>query len=170
MSIEPGSKYYLLFEHLQHCNQAVIAFTFAEVEALMGCSLPALARAKKNWWSNRDSARALQAIAWVNAGYQVKAVDLPQQLVTFQTFQAAYAVQRNQGAIEWNGEAIKALRSYKDLNQTQFASELGVRRETVSEWENSKYEPDRSKRKLLDMIAKQAHFGALETDLDFLCG
>ncbi len=164
MSIKPGGKYYPLFEHLQHCNQAVITLTFLEIEALMGCSLPASARVKKNWWSNRDSASALQAIAWVSAGYQVKAVDLPQQIVTFQTFQAAYNVQRNHGEIKWNGEAIKALRAYKRLNQEQFASELGVRRETVSEWENSKYEPDRSKRKLLDLIAKQANFGDLEAD------
>ena len=46
------------------------------------------------------------------------------------------------GEITWNAYSIKALRIYKGLNQEQFASELGVRRETVSEWENSKYEPD----------------------------
>lgn len=164
MSIKPGSKYYPLFEHLQHCNQAVVTLTFLEIEALMGCLLPTSARAKKNWWSNRDSASALQAGAWVSAGYQVNAVDLAQQKVTFQTFQAAYNVQRKHGEIEWNGKAIKALRACKGLNQEQFASELGVRRETVSEWENSKYEPDRSKRKLLDIIAKQASFGNLETN------
>lgn len=161
MSIKLGSKYYPLFEHLQHCNQADITLTFSEIEALIGCSLPASARAKKNWWSNRDSASALQSGAWVSAGYQVSAVDLAQQWITFQTFQSAYNIQRKDGEIEWNGEAIKALRAYKGLNQEQFASELGVRRETVSEWENSKYEPDRSKRKLLDIIAKQANFGDL---------
>lgn len=164
MSIKPSSKYYPLFEHLQRCNQATISLTFLEIEALMGCSLPASARAKKYWWSNRDSASALQAIAWVSAGYQVSAVDLTQQKVTFQTFQAAYNVRRQDGEIEWNGKAIKALRAYKGLNQEQFANELGVRRETVSEWENSKYEPDRSKRKLFDMIAKQANFNDLGTN------
>ncbi|MFQ4139394.1 helix-turn-helix domain-containing protein [Nodosilinea sp. PGN35] len=164
MSIKPGSKYYRLFEHLQRCNQSVITLTFAEVEAVLNRPLPASARVKKNWWSNRDSASALQAIAWVSAGYQVQSVDLAQQEVTFQTFQAAYNVPRKDGEIEWTSRAIKALRAYKGLNQEQFASELGVRRETVSEWENSKYEPDRSKRKLLAMIAKQANFGNLETN------
>ncbi len=164
MSIKPGSKYYPLFEHLHHCNQVAITLTFLEIEALLGRSLPASARSKKSWWSNRDSASALQAIAWISAGYQVNTVDLAQQKVTFQTFQAAYNVQRQDGEIEWNGKAIKALRAYKGLNQEQFASELGVRRETVSEWENSKYEPDRSKRKLLALIAKQANFGDLETN------
>lgn len=165
MSVKPGSKYHPLFEHLQGCDQQVLTLTFAEIETLMGCALPASALSKENWWSNRDSDRALQAKAWVSAGYQVKAVDLSQQIVTFQTFQAAYNVQRNHGEIEWSGAAIKSLRGYKGLNQAQFASELGVRRETVSEWENSKYEPDRSKRKLLDFIAKQAHFDDLQTDL-----
>lgn len=62
--------------------------------------------------------------------------------VTFKTFQAIYQIQRKDGEITWNADSIKALRIYKGLNQEQFASELGVRRETVSEWENSKYEPD----------------------------
>ena len=165
MSIKPGSKYYPLFEHLQRCDQATLTLSFAEIEALMVGSLPVSARVKKNWWSNRDSASALQAGAWVRAGYQVKAVDLVQQHVTFQTFQSAYNVQRRQGEIEWSAAAIKALRAYKGLNQEQFASELGVRRETVSEWENSKYEPDRSRRKLLDVLAKQANFGDRGADL-----
>jgi DNA-binding transcriptional regulator YiaG len=164
MIIKPGSKYYPLFEHLHRCDQRAVTLTFAEIETLMGCSLPASAIKKKNWWSNRDSASALQAGAWVNAGYQVEMVDLAQQTVTFHTFQATYNIQTKDGEIDWSGHAIKALRVYKGLNQQQFASELGVRRETVSEWENSKYEPDRSKRKLLNLIAKQAHFRDLKTD------
>lgn len=158
MSIKPGSKYYPLFEHLNGSNQAAVTLTFTEVETLMGCSLPASALKKKNWWSNRDSPSALQAGAWVSAGYQVESVDLIQKTVTFKTFQATYNIQRQDGEITWKADAIKALRIYKGLNQEQFASELGVRRETVSEWENSKYEPDRSKCKLLSMIAKQAYF------------
>ena len=124
----------------------------------MGDTLPASARKRRNWWSNRDSASALQAGAWIQASYQVKTVDLKQQSVTFQRFQATYNVQRQDGEIEWTGNAIKALRRHKGLNQEAFANELGVRRETVSEWENSKYEPDRSKRKLLSFIAKDAKF------------
>lgn len=159
MSIKSGSKYYPLLIHLQHCEQPVVTLTFTEIEALIGCALPSSAFKKKNWWSNRDSASALQAGAWVSAGYQVGAVDLAQQTVTFQTFQATYNVQLKDGEIDWSGHAIKALRVYRGLSQQQFASEIGVRRETVSEWENSRYEPDRSKRKLLNIIAKQADFG-----------
>ena len=54
MSIKPSSKYYPPFEHLQGCDRSAVTLTFAEIEALMGCSLPASALKKKNWWSNRD--------------------------------------------------------------------------------------------------------------------
>lgn len=162
--MKPGSKYHPLFEHLQRCDRDAVTLTFAEIETLIGCSLPTSAQTKKNWWSNRDSSNALQAVAWVSAGYQVESVDLIEQTVTFKTFQATYNIQRKNGEIAWNADAIKALRISKGLNQEQFASELGVRRETVSEWENSKYEPDRSKCKLLSMIAKQANFAKPSAD------
>lgn len=163
--MKSGSKYYPLFEHLQRCNPVDKTLTFTEIEALIGCPLPASAFKKKNWWSNRDSPGALQASAWVSAGYQVDSVDLTQQTAIFKTFQSTYNIQHKDGEITWNADAIKALRTYRGLNQEQFASELGVRRETVSEWENSKYEPDRSKCKLLAMIAKQANFSGSSTDL-----
>ena len=75
MSIKPGSKYYPMFEHLQGCNQAAVTLTFVEIEALMGCPLPASALNKKNWWSNRDNPSALQAGAWISAGYHIESVD-----------------------------------------------------------------------------------------------
>ena len=158
MSIKPGSKYYLIFEHLQACKQAAVTLTFTEVEALMGCSLPASALKKKNWWSNRDSASALQASAWINAGYQIESVDLAQQTVTFSEFQARYNIQQKDGEIVWQKDAIQALRKYMGLTQAQFAQELGVRRQTVSEWENGVYNPDRSTAKFLELIAKQSDF------------
>lgn len=47
------------------------------------------------------------------------------------------------------------------LSQAQFATELGVRRQTVSEWENGAYDPDRSTTKFLELIAKQSAFQVL---------
>jgi len=158
MSIKPGSKYYPLFEYLQGCNQETVTLTFAEIETLMGCSLPESARSKKNWWSNRDSPSALQAGAWINASYHIAAVDLTQQTATFQKFQAQYNIQQTDGQITWQQDAIKALRKHMGLTQAQFAQELGVRRQTVSEWENGAYDPDRSTAKFLELIAKQSNF------------
>ncbi len=160
MSIKPGSKYYPLFEHLQKCNQEEITLAFSQIEAVIDNSLPTSAFTKKNWWSNRDSNSALQAKAWVNAGYHIDTVDLAQQRATFRKFQAEYNIQKKDGAVVWQQDAIKALRKHMSLTQAQFAEELGVRRQTVSEWENGVYAPDRSTTKFLELIAKQANFQA----------
>lgn len=158
MSIKPGSKYYPLFEHLHKCAQKETTLTFSKIEAILDDTLPASAFNKKNWWSNRDSASALQAKAWVSAGYHIDSVELTQQTVTFREFQAEYKIQKKDGVVVWQQDAIKALRKHMSLTQAQFAQELGVRRQTVSEWENGVYDPDRSTTKFLGLIAKQANF------------
>ena len=158
MTVKPGSKYYPLFEHLQKCNGEETTLTFREVEAVLDDSLPTSAFKKKNWWSNRDSASALQAKAWVSAGYHIDDIDLTKQIVTFRKFQAEYNIQKKDGAVIWQQDAIKALRKHMSLTQAQFAQELGVRRQTVSEWENGVYDPDRSTTKFLELIAKQTDF------------
>lgn len=107
MSIKPGSKYYPLFEHLRRCNQEEIKLTFAEIEALMGSLLPTSALNKKNWWSNRDSSSALQAGAWISAGYQIELVDLNQQTVTFRKFQAEYNIQKKMEKLSGNRMQLK---------------------------------------------------------------
>ena len=158
MTVKPGSKYYPLFEHLQKCHEEETTLTFREVEAIIENSLPASAFNRKNWWSNRDSDSALQAKAWVSAGYHIESVDLTQKTVIFRKFQAKYNIQKKDGAVVWQQDAIKALRKHMSLTQAQFAQELGVRRQTVSEWENGVYDPDRSTTKFLALIAKQANF------------
>ncbi|MEL6334288.1 MAG: helix-turn-helix transcriptional regulator [Cyanobacteria bacterium J06633_23] len=158
MSIKPGSKYYPLFEHLQTCNGDETTLTFEKIEALLHNPLPASAFKKKNWWSNRDSDSALQAKAWVSAGYHIKTVDLTQQTVTFHKFQAQYNIQKKGDTIVWQQGTIKALRKHMSLTQAKFAQALGVRRQTVSEWENGVYDPDRSTTKFLELIAKQTEF------------
>ena len=159
MTIKPGSKYYPLFKHLQRCPEGEHILTFTEIEALLSKPLPASARTNKNWWSNRDSSSSLQANAWVSAGYHIVAVDLPNQTVTFRPFRVTYSIQRRaDGEILWQRDAIRALRKHLNLTQYQFAQELGVRRQTISEWENGAYDPDHSKLKFLALVAKQAEF------------
>ena len=158
MTVKPGSKYYPLFEHLQTCNGKITTLTFSKIEAVLNDSLPPSAFKKKNWWSNRDSDSALQAKAWVSAGYHIQTVDLTQQTVTFHPFQAQYNIQKKDDAIVWQQDAIKALRKHMNLTQSKFAQALGVRRQTVSEWENGVYDPDRSTTKFLELIAIQSEF------------
>lgn len=155
--MKAGSKYYPLFEYLQTQAVAPVSMTFAEIEALLRSSLPKSSR-QRAWWSNRDSASALQARAWIGAGYHVESVDLDTGRVSFVPFQANYNIQRMDGVILWDRSAIRALRKYLGLTQAKFAEEMGVRRQTVSEWENGVYQPDRSTAKHLGLLAEQKEF------------
>jgi DNA-binding transcriptional regulator YiaG len=60
--------------------------------------------------------------------------------------------------IAWNAETIKSLRTFLGLTQEQFAEELGVRQQTISEWELGKYAPRRSTNKYLSLVAERAGF------------
>jgi DNA-binding transcriptional regulator YiaG len=44
------------------------------------------------------------------------------------------------------------------LSQQAFAAELGVRQQTVSEWETGAYEPRGASLRLLDIVAERAGF------------
>ena len=155
--MKKGSKYYPLFEHLCSANQPEITLTIPDIEALINGRLPATAWSKRAWWSNRSKG-ALQASAWINAGYHTEGVDLQQQTVTFRKFEAEYTVQQIDGKILWDRSAIKALRIHMGLTQAEFASELGVRQQTISEWENGVYGPTRSTSKHLELVAEKAKF------------
>lgn len=155
--MKPGSKYYPLYQQLRRCDRTPITLAIAEIETLINGTLPASARTQKAWWSNRSQG-ALQAAAWLMAGYRTTHIDLEQGKITFQKYEAQYRVQRIEGAIAWNADAIKALRKHMHLTQAQFAETLGVRRQTVSEWENGVYAPERSTTKHLGLIAEKHDF------------
>lgn len=152
-----GSKYYPLFLHLQQHGQSELTLTLAEIEVLLGAKLPATARAQRAWWSNRSQG-AVQAAAWMEAGFHVTAVDFASEQVIFRKPGVVYHVRRQQGQLLWDAELVKALRHYMGLTQAEFAQELGVRQPTVSEWETGAYEPKRSTSKLLSFVAERAGF------------
>lgn len=160
--MKKGSKYYPLFEHLRSADQPEITLTIPEIEALIDGVLPATARRQKAWWSNRSKG-ALQAAAWINAGYHTETVNLQQQTITFRKFEARYLIQRIDGKVLWNRDAIRALRRHMGLTQTEFANQLGVRQQTISEWENGVYGPTRSTAKHLELVAEKAKFTYGET-------
>ncbi len=60
--------------------------------------------------------------------------------------------------IAWDAGTIKSLRAFLGLTQQQFAEELGVRQQTISEWEVGKYAPRRSTNKYLSLVAERAGF------------
>ncbi len=58
----------------------------------------------------------------------------------------------------WDGDAVRALRAHLGATQGELAGELGVRQQTVSEWETEVYRPRGASAKLLSMVAEQAEF------------
>jgi DNA-binding transcriptional regulator YiaG len=158
-----GSKYKPLLEYLQRSERSLVTLSFSEVEAIMEEALPASARSHRAWWSNRSKG-ALQASAWMDAGYLVEHLDLVTEQVTFRKPPQVYKVERIDGTVQWNGELIKALRLHMGVTQAELAEELGVRQQTVSEWEKGAYIPTRATSKYLTLVAEKAHFQYEESE------
>jgi DNA-binding transcriptional regulator YiaG len=58
----------------------------------------------------------------------------------------------------WDAVKVRALREHMHLTQTEMSDELGVRQQTVSEWETGLYAPRGASVKLLDILAERAKF------------
>lgn len=53
---------------------------------------------------------------------------------------------------------MRALRRHLGMTQDSFARELGVRQQTVSEWEAGRYAPRGASIRILGLIAERAGF------------
>lgn len=149
-------KYHALFEYLATCSRDQITLSLAEIENLLHERLPASAHQRRDWWGNRR--QALQATAWVEAGYKVTATDLEKGQITFTRPPRQYTIQRDGDIVLWDGSLIKALREYMGMNQARFAEELGMRQQTISEWETGAYTPSKANCKYLMLVAERAGF------------
>jgi DNA-binding transcriptional regulator YiaG len=154
--MKPGSKYYPLYQRLSQSTQDEVTLSFAEIEILLGVSLPPSAHARRDWWSNRRSAPP--AAAWREAGYKIVQVDLQTGQVTFRKTGRKPKAAREGDLILWDREMVHSLRDHMGLSQSQFADELGVRQQTVSEWETGVYTPSRATCKYLSLVAERAGF------------
>jgi len=152
-----GSKYQALQRFLQGSDRGQVTLTFAKIEKLIETSLPASARTQRAWWSNRSKG-ALQATAWMEAGFLVKELDLAGERVTFYKPPAVYKVQRVDDVVQWNGELIRALRLHMGMTQSAMAKKMGVRQQTISEWEKGRYIPTKASANYLTLVAEKASF------------
>lgn len=59
---------------------------------------------------------------------------------------------------QWDAVRVKALRAFLGMTQQMFANELGVRQQTVSEWEKGIYRPRGATVTLLNLIAERVGF------------
>ena len=58
----------------------------------------------------------------------------------------------------WDATKVKSLREHLGLTQAEMSEELGVRQQTVSEWECGVYRPRGPSAKLLSLVAERANF------------
>ena len=59
---------------------------------------------------------------------------------------------------QWDAARVKSLRAFLGMTQQTFADELGVRQQTVSEWEKGMYRPRGATVTLLNLIAERVGF------------
>lgn len=57
---------------------------------------------------------------------------------------------------QWDAERVRALRERLGLTQRQLADELGVRQQTVSEWETGIYRPRGASARMLRVVAERS--------------
>ncbi len=83
--VEPAhGKYQPLTDFLHKQTVDRVTFTFAQIERLLGESLPRTARNTAAWWSN-DTRGHTQARAWLDAGWERenRSLNLAEERVTF---------------------------------------------------------------------------------------
>jgi DNA-binding XRE family transcriptional regulator len=154
--MKPGTKYYPLYEYLRSLGQDETALlTFDEIERVIGASLPHSARGSRAWWANSATP---QGQSWLEAGWIVDAVDTPEGWVVFRAERVTYRITPRRRRSGWSGDEVRALREFAGWSQQELADRLGMRQQTVSEWETGKYEPRRSTGVLLEFIAEKVGF------------
>ena len=58
----------------------------------------------------------------------------------------------------WSKERVHALRRHLGLTQMKLAQELGIRQQTISDWEKGIYQPRGASATLLTIIAERSSF------------
>jgi DNA-binding transcriptional regulator YiaG len=157
MSVKPGSKYFPLFEFLNGHSEPSVRLALPEIEELIGEPLPRSARDRRGFWSNRRQG-GHQASAWLESGYRVETIDLEAEQIQFKRETIRYHIPERKGNLRWTSESLRALRQYLGFSQERFAQELGVRQQTISEWETGRYVPTRASSKHLRLVAERAGF------------
>ncbi len=78
-----ASKYDPLKLHLEHLLVSTWRASFAEIEAVLGFSLPDSARRYSAWWENETDGQHIHAHAWLDAGWRTEQLDRTGERVTF---------------------------------------------------------------------------------------
>ena len=77
------SKYDTLSRHLIGVDADRTRLSFAEIERILGFSLPDSARQYAPWWANTGGSH-IQANSWMSAGWRTSQLDIGGERVTFE--------------------------------------------------------------------------------------
>jgi hypothetical protein len=70
-SVAPGA-YLALYTYLEKRYADTVVLTFAEIEDLLGFSLPDLARLRREWWTDPETGPPGHAQSWIQASRTAK--------------------------------------------------------------------------------------------------
>ena len=59
---------------------------------------------------------------------------------------------------KWDADSIRDLRRYLEMTQQEMSDELGVRQQTISDWECGYHQPRGGMSRLLTIVAERAGF------------
>lgn len=76
-------KYDPLHRHLTASSEARLRMTFADIERVLGNTLPASARKHPAWWANERATTHSHNRSWLDAGYETARLDLYGQTIEF---------------------------------------------------------------------------------------
>lgn len=77
------SKYAPLGRYLAAQPSSEVRLTFAEIERILGDTLPRSAHHHRAWWANERNGPHPHARIWMGAGWRVASVNLTAEKVTF---------------------------------------------------------------------------------------
>ncbi|MBW1899171.1 MAG: helix-turn-helix transcriptional regulator [Deltaproteobacteria bacterium] len=60
--------------------------------------------------------------------------------------------------VQWNSDTVRGLRHHMGLTQQELSHELGIRQQTISEWETGMYKPRGPSSTLLTIVADRVNF------------
>ncbi len=83
LSVATVSKYDPLLQYLARSDKGVITLSFAQIEDLLGTSLPPSARCHHAWWANQQVEGHVQSNSWMDAGFRAENLDLNGRKVSF---------------------------------------------------------------------------------------
>lgn len=84
-----SSRYDPLRLYLSAQKEPVVRMTFAEIEGVLGATLPESARKYRPWWANEAAGTHVHARAWLESGRRTRNVDLGAGTVEFQSVSRA---------------------------------------------------------------------------------